>query len=362
MSITSGLTIQFTGIQKQYNNLRAEILDATDIVLRSGNLMSGNCTTEFENWLCKKNHVNYAVTCHSGTQALEIIAEYYREWVSVNPPRVLLPAMSFPATANAWHRAGWNIEFVDVDAYGQMNYGKIDRQQSIQAICIVGLYGHAVTDQPYYYTDWVIEDGAQHWLADDCRRRGKATAISFDPTKNLANYGNGGAVITDDRQLADFARDWVQHGKKTHHTTAGSNSRMSEVDCAQMTVKTRYIDAWQRRRRDIADHWITMLKDTPVRCLIDRKNFDKHCFHKFVIDVDNRDQLLKDLRLRGIETKIHYDRPLWELPVFDNTDKSSRFLANAAALTRRCLSLPIYPELTDLEVEYIIDRLLEIVS
>ena len=362
MPTTVGLKIPFTGIQKQYNNLRTEILDATDAVLRSGNLMSGNWTSEFEHWLCKKNNVKYAITCHSGTQALEIIAEYFRDWVSINPPRVTVPAMTFPATANAFVRAGWEIEIVDVDAYGQINYEKIDRNNSRQAFCAVGLYGQAVTDQPYYYTDWVIEDGAQHWLADNCRRRGKATAISFDPTKNLANYGNGGAVLTDELNLADYARDWVMHGKKQSHHSTGSNSRMSEVDCAQLMVKTRYLDSWQKRRKDIADHWINMLKDTPVRCLIDRTNFDKHCFHKFVIDVNDRQQLAKELKVRGIETKVHYDTPLWDLPVFNHSDRNDKFLSSASALSRRCLSLPMYPELTDLEVEYIIDLVTELAS
>ena len=125
----SGLTIPFTGLKKQYNNLRTEILDATDEVLRSGQLMNGNNTAEFEAWLAKKNRQKYAVTCHSGTQALEIIAEYFKEWISINPPRVLMPALTFPATANAFHRAGWQIEFIDTEAYGQMNYEKIDRKQ-----------------------------------------------------------------------------------------------------------------------------------------------------------------------------------------------------------------------------------------
>jgi dTDP-4-amino-4,6-dideoxygalactose transaminase len=75
----NSLIIPFTGLRKQYNNLRTEILDATDEVLRSGQLMSGNYTTEFENWLAQRNHSKYAVTCHSGSQALEIIAEYYRQ-------------------------------------------------------------------------------------------------------------------------------------------------------------------------------------------------------------------------------------------------------------------------------------------
>lgn len=359
----SGLQIQFTGIQRQYNALRTQILDVTDSVLRSGRLMSGNYTAEFEAWLAKCNGVKYAVTCHSGTQALEIVAEFHAQSITIRPPRVLLPAMSFPATANAFARTGWQVDFVDVDRYGQMNFDKIDRTQSMQAICAVGLYGQASkADRAAFYCSLVIEDGAQHWLANNCTRHGHATAVSFDPTKNLANFGNGGAVLTQDRQLADFARDWVWHGKRNGHSTPGSNSRMSEIDCAQMLVKVQHLDSWQARRAKIAEHWIKVLKSTKIRSLIDQTNCESHCFHKFVIDVDNRDDLAKDLKLAGIDTRIHYDRALWELPAYQTNKTQHGLFSVAASLSRRCLSLPFYPELTDLEVEYIIDKVLALAS
>lgn len=356
----TGLRIAFTGIQRQYNNLRTEILDATDSVLRSGHLMSGNFTAEFEHWLAKRNNSRYAITCHSGTQALEIIAEYYRTEISISPPTVILPALTFPATVNAFMRSGWNIKVVDTDAHGIINYEKIDRKQSIQAVCLVGLYGQAVTDHAHFYTDLVIEDGAQHWLADGCKRRGKATAISFDPTKNLANFGNGGAIVTDDLQLAQFARGWRQHGQPDH-AVWGSNSRMSEIDCAQMMVKTRYIDAWQQRRQRIAKHWIDAMANLPLRCLIDKNNFATHCYHKFVIEVDDRDRVIKDLKIRGVETKVHYNYTLWELATPTKL-AGDAFMSAAYSLSRRCLSLPIYPELTDLEVEYVSDQVKDLFS
>jgi dTDP-4-amino-4,6-dideoxygalactose transaminase len=363
---TTGLTIPFTGLRKQYNNLRTEILDVTDTVLRSGVLMDGNYTAEFENWLARKNHVSYAVTCHSGTQALEILAGYYRnnDLSYINPPTVLVPALTYPATANAFLRSGWKVIIGETDYYGQLDTRKIlkDMDPHYHAVCAVGLYGAALRDmQPARNRAILIEDGAQHWLSDDCRRQGEATAISFDPTKNFANYGNGGAVVSDDRKLLDYARDWINNGKHTRHSEVGTNSRMSEIDCAQMMVKTKYIDQWQKRRGEIASHWIERLKKTGVRTLIDDSNFKSHCYHKFVIEADNRDIIQRNLTLRKIETKIHYAEPLHELPAYQHLDNPGTLLSPASSLSRRCLSLPLYPELSDMEVEYIVDSLLDIV-
>ena len=358
----NGLTIPFTGIQKQYNNLRTEILDVTDTVLRSGSLMSGNYTYEFEDWLARRNHQPYAVTCHSGTQALEIIAAWY-QLIWDTTPTVAVPTQTYPATLNAFLRAGWSIHIVDTNRYGVMDLTKLDHNANIQAICGIGLYGQSVesmTQSTWALTHPIIEDGAQHWLSNDSKRVGDC-AISFDPTKNLANYGNGGAVITANRELMEFARNWTSNGKPSKHAETGTNSRMSEIDCAQMLVKTRYIDQWQQRRRTIAKHWMEMLKDNPaVVSLIDDTNFEKHCFHKFVIDANQRDILQRNLSLRGIETKIHYATPMHELPAYQHYPCPD-LLSAGSSLARRCLSLPIYPEITDLEVEYVIDAVLDCV-
>ena len=353
----NGLTVPFTGLKKQYNTLRTEILDATDEVLRSGQLMAGNYTAEFENWLALKNHSKYAVTCHSGSQALEIIAEFYRGQSSTNPPRVVVPSMTYVATANAFIRAGWEIYIADTDVYGVLNKDKIPHDLSVQATVLVGLYGSAVNADRFWGTDLIIEDGAQHWLSNNSNRVGNATAISFDPMKNLNAYSNGGAVVTDDMDLLEFAREWINNGKP-RHTAIGTNSRMSEVDCAQMMVKTRYIDAWQARRKNIALYWIGRLKGSGIRSLIDANNFETHSYHKFVIDVDARDILARNLAIKGIETRIHYKEPLHELPAYSEFTGPD-ILSVASALSRRVLSLPIYPELSDLEVEYIIDALVD---
>jgi dTDP-4-amino-4,6-dideoxygalactose transaminase len=357
----NGCLIQFTGLQRQYNNLRQEILDATDQVLSSGRLMNAEHTANFESWLAYKNHVKHAVTCHSGTQALEIIASFARQRLGINPPTILVPSMTFPASANAFVRAGWNLHFVDTDAYGNMDLTKINPDVSYQAILGIGLYGSALPKVlRNRLGSGLIEDAAQHWLSNGCTRYG-STAISFDPMKNLGNYGNGGAVVTDDYELLNYARGWVNNGKSTGHAETGTNSRMSETDCAQLLVKTKYLDAWQESRKRIALYWMDQFKDSPVRCLINETNFEKHCFHKFVVDIDNRDQVRARLLTAGIDTRVHYEHPLHELPAYQHYPGPD-ILSAASSLSRRCLSLPIYPELTDAEVEYITDQVLDCVS
>ena len=361
----TGLTVQFTGVKRQYSNLREEILDTIDSVLSSGQHMDGPWTGEFERWLAARNGVRYAVTCHSGTQALEILAEFARKKCLLeHTPTALIPSMTYVATANAFLRAGWDVHFVDVNRYGIIDLTRIDHVPYYNAVALVGLYGASLSNvgpvtswQTLYRNDHlVIEDAAQHWLSNNCRRTGIGSAISFDPTKNLANYGNGGAVVTDNPDVAFYAQGWRSNGKKGS-PTSGTNSRMSETDCAAMVVKTRYIDQWQLRREKIAQYWISRLANTRVRTLIDATNVFEHSFHKFVIELDHRDQVLMRLAQDGIEAKIHYEHPLHELPQLHHFPGPG-FMSSASALSRRVLSLPIYPELTDEEVEYIIDRLL----
>lgn len=365
----NGLTIPFFGIKKQYNNLRQHILDCTDEVYRSGQVVSGNHTAEFENWIANKNQSKYAITCHSGTQALEIIAaHYYQKAQEKNEqPVVAIPSFTFSATANAFLRAGWDVIFMDCNNYGVSEIEFLPNQH-IDAIVLVGIFGNAlrqawraeIQENLRFKDIIVIEDGAQHWLSNQCQRIGDTCAISFDPTKNLNNYANGGAVVTNDTELYNFANRYKNNDKNRHDVFA-TNSKMSEVDCAQMMVKTKYIDQWQKRRKEIAQFWADCLQENQILSLINKNNIEKHGFQKFVIEIDNRNIVKEKLGTRKIETKIHYQTPLHELGAFRNYIGPD-LLSNASVLSRRVLSLPFYPELTDLEVEYIIDQVLDCVS
>jgi dTDP-4-amino-4,6-dideoxygalactose transaminase len=339
--------IPFNGLARQYKNHREEFLAATDHAMHNGQWMNGEFTDQFQRWLKLRTGKTYAVLTHSGTTALEAIARYYKK-VNFVEDTAFIPTLTFPATANAFINAGFNIELVDCNSYGQTIYGRhfsggIDKP----GIAVgVGLYGETVDQRPALP---FVEDGAQHWLTDS-NTASTAMAISFDPTKNLPSSGNGGAVVTNNRSIYDWVSSYFNHGKDTN--VIGSNARMSELEAAHMMVRTQYIDEWQQRRRDIAEHYMERLKDKVRVVASDKK---RHSWHKFVIDVDGRDKLRRDLGERGIETRIHYDRPLHEMPKYEHY-KNPGLMSVASSLSRRVLSLPIYPELTDAEVEIIADQ------
>ncbi len=338
-----GITVPHFGLSRQYKTLREELLSATDQVLHSGLLINGPHTHEFEDWLRNYCGTKYAVTVHSGTQALEIMAEYVKYQIPHQPnPRITLPNITYPATMNAFLNAGYDVSIGDTDKNGLLDFSN----PTVGYNCFVGLYG-ASTEKWLGASTFV--DGAQHWLVAG-GNIGIGMAISFDPTKNLPASGNGGAIVTDNPELYNFACDYKNNGKAKNHRIAGTNSKMSELDCAHLLVRTRYIEQWQSRREQIRKYYIEQFKDLPVRCL--SEGFRDHADQKFVIATEDRDRLHGNLILDGIESKIHYEKCLGELLVAQDLPKPD-MISTSMMLSRRVLSLPIYPELTDNEIEYV---------
>lgn len=318
----TGSEIAFTGLQRQYKNLREVILEVTDDVLATGQHMLGPYTKQFEDWLTVMNN-QHTLTVHNGTQALEIVAEWYKKTYNNT---VYLPAFSFIATDNAFKRVGCNIKYVDVDEYGII---KDAGANDTDLVVLVGLYGAAVKRQ----NGIILEDGAQHWCGNGYKRVGDICTMSFDPMKNLPAYGNGGAISSNIHDLMKFVKNFRHH----HHpkyTDIATNSKMSEWDCALMTVKCKYLDRWQARRKEIAKYWMDGCK---YKVLI--KDIDTHALQKFVIQTEERDRLREE----------------WNFPTRINYPYTLQDTAMSARLSSTVLSLPIYPELTDSEVEYIKD-------
>jgi dTDP-4-amino-4,6-dideoxygalactose transaminase len=348
----SGYQIPHFGLARQYKNLKEELLDATDRALSTGQLMGGKYTKEFETWLAVKTKTKYAITVHSGSQALEIIARHKLAWhytANKHVPTIKLPNLTYPATLNAFLNAGWKVKLVDTDRYGIID-SPVDTY-----LCAVGLYGKKpLPKRERSDTHYYMVDGAQHWLCAN-GDVGAGMAISFDPTKNLPSSGNGGAIVTNEEALYKFAVNYKDNGKSTDFGVLGTNTKMSEQDCAQIIVRAKYIDEWQERRHEIANYWIECFKDLPLRCLTD--TLGPHAHQKFVMYLSNRNELHTHLLIDGIQSNIHYRYVLGDLDIARNLDKPD-LLSTSVMLSRGVLSLPLYPELTDEEVEYIADKVI----
>ena len=348
----SGLVIPHFGLARQYKNIGEELLDATHRALKDGQLVSGHYTRSFEEWLKHRTKTKYAITVHSGTQALEIIARWkkikHSESMEGNP-KIRIPNLTYPATLNAFLIAGWDIELADTDNNGVI---KLETGRGGIYDCLMGFAGRKPWPNASYANSYgVIVDGAQHWLA--CEGDvGGGMSISFDATKNLPTSGNGGAIVTNDEKLYLYASRYRDNNKPYFHD-AGTNSKMSEQDCAQILVRVKYIDEWQKRRSDIAKYWCDKFKELPLTCLSNTK--DPHAHQKFVMYLADRNSLHAYLLTNGIDSKIHYEYVLGDLPIGKNLTKPD-LLSTSVLLSRGVLSLPIYPELTDIEVQYIADK------
>lgn len=356
MHITSTRPIKIPhfGLARQYQDHKEEFLAASDAALRTGQFDEGEFTKQFEDWLKQRTRARYAVTVNSGTQALEFIARYE---LTLNPDvtTIKIPNLTYPATMNAFITAGWKVEIADTDGHGIYHPVAED-----EMACVVGLYGRALRQG---YPCKFIVDAAQHWLVAN-KTFGCGMAVSFDPTKNLPSSGNGGAIITDNKSLYDFALRYRDQGGEDFKFV-GTNSKMSEQDCAQTLVRTKYIDHWQIRRQEIAGFWNEEFEDLPVKCLCEVEKFDSriikpsstHAYQKYVLYTAERNSLHTSMLLDGIESKIHYKYTLGELDEAKNRGLAKPDLMSVSMmLSRGVLSLPMYPELTDLEVEFIAER------
>jgi dTDP-4-amino-4,6-dideoxygalactose transaminase len=355
--------IPFFGIRRQYALHREELLTATDEVYRSGQVLDGMYTQRFEQAIARRCDRAYAVAVNSGTQGLKFALEQFED----SEQGLIIPAISFVATINmAVQSAFKNIHMVDVDPQGLMYLESLERahiEDRIGTVMYVNLYGNTIDyDRFRLQTEFftanqlnVIEDAAQSFGASykgiPSGKMGDISVLSFDPTKNLPNYGSGGMVLTDDASIASNILNERNNGKESDHEYSGTNSKMSESDCAQMLVKLQYFDTWQERRTRIAEYYSTeLLKFVDVPMATPGA---VHAWHKYVIRAKERSKLQHHLMISGIETKVHYNRTLYDYPVGSGygPDPVVGSFWEATRLTRECLSLPIYPELTDDEVE-----------
>lgn len=356
-NISNSKHIPFFGVARQNKLLQDELTPVIQSTLNSGVLMNGPNVEAFETQIAEYTRYKYAVGVANCSQALEAALAAHTISVLDNDPTplsVCIPALTYKATINSALRAGLRPTILDVDVDGIMTGNPFAGGEVPALAVIVGLYGNGRGGQFPGMSH--IRDAAQDWpVLRDTQHFAGTAAASFDPTKNLYGVGGGGMVLTHSNYVKTFVRDWRANG--WDRDAPGTNSKMSELDAAVMLAKLKYFDAWQSRRNHIARSWTVELEpyEGVVRPLYHRKNWHCHAVQKYVIELTQVDRTLfrQFLWDKGIETRVHYDLPLHEMITYSKFTNPGP-LSVASCLSRKIVSLPIYPELSDPEVEYII--------
>ena len=331
--------------------IRAEIDAAIKRVLDSGMFIGGPEVTAFEAELAAAHGARHAIGVSSGTDAL--VATLMALGIGPGDEVVTTP-FTFFATAGCIARVGARIVFAEIDA----STLALDPQAALaactprtKAIIPVHLFG-ATAPLPAAACP-VIEDSAQRIGAGP--PRGIAAALSFFPSKNLGALGDGGAVLTDDAELADRIALVRTHGArpKYHHLAIGGNFRLDALQAAVLRVKLARLAERTARRRELAARYRALLADVPVTPL---PHEPAHVYHQFVIRAPRRDALRAHLAGAGVGTAVYYPEPLHLQPCFAHLGYRAGSFPNAEAATGEVLALPFHPNLTESDLAYVVDH------
>lgn len=362
---TQARTLLVSEPGRGYDALRDEIDAAVAMVLRSGWYVLGQEVAAFERAFAEYVGCRHAVGVASGTDALRVALLA----CGIGPgDEVLTVANAGEPTPMAICSVGATPRFVDVDpSTYTMSAEEAARAVGprAKALLPVHLYGlpadlGALKDLASDAGIRLVEDACQaHGAAIDGQRAGgvgDAGCFSFYPTKNLGALGDGGMVVTDDDELADRARLVRQYGwqRRNWSVTMGINSRLDELQAAILRVKLPHLDAWNARRREIAARYTELLE--PVA---DQRGLQltveppgrRHVYHLFVVRAPARDRLRDALSRRGIAAGVHYPHPAHLQPAFQHLWDAPPRLPVTERLAQEVLSLPIFPEMTDDEVD-----------
>ena len=362
------MLIPFVDLKVQHNKIKAELQRTIGEVLAAGKFVGGEEVEWFEKEFAQYCGVRFAVGVGSGTEALHLAL--LACGVGRGDEVITVPN-TFIATAEAITLTGAKPVFVDIDPdtytmdTAQIKGAITDRTT---AIIPVHLYGQAADMEPILTIAernklLVIEDAAQ---AHGALYKGKkvggfgvVACFSFYPTKNLGAYGDGGAVVTDDEEIAQRVMMLRDHGRKQKYTheIEGMNSRLDTLQAAILRVKLRYVDQWNQQRGERASLYDTLLKDIEGLVHPTVREGCTHVYHLYVIRVAERDRLQAHLRSKGILTGIHYPVPLHLQPAYGylRIEKGAYSVTERAAT--EILSLPMYPELSRENLETVAEEI-----
>lgn len=345
----------------QHKSIKEELDKAIGEVVASGNYILGPNVEALEHEVASYLGSAHGVGVASGTDALHLAL---LACGVKSGDEVITTSFSFIATADTIAHVGAVPVFVDINPQTfNLDESKIEHKITARTktIVVVHLFGQPARMDKIMtiaeeYGIKVIEDCAQAMGAEFQGRKvgsiGSAGCFSFFPTKNLGCMGDGGMVVTDDGEIAERVRMLRVHGqgKKYQSEMLGFNSRLDEIQAAVLRVKLRYLDGWNRKRQDRASLYDKLLSDTPVVTPFVEENV-KHVFHQYTITAPKRAELARGLEEKGIGVAIYYPLPFHLQKVFAYLGYKEGALPESEKAAKNVLSLPLYPELEDNQVE-----------
>jgi dTDP-4-amino-4,6-dideoxygalactose transaminase len=354
-------------LKGQHQQIKKEVFEAFEKVYEQTAFSGGPFVEAFEKDFAAFCHTQYAVAVNNGTTALHLAMLA----LGIAPgDEVIIPANTFIATAWAPSYIGAVPVFVDChpDTW-EIDAAEIEAKITSKTKAVIGvhLYGqpfdiNAVQAICKRHHLFLVEDAAQaqgaYYAGKPVGGFGEMACFSFYPGKNLGACGEGGGLTTNNSTYYQHLQSLRNHGSvvRYYHDEIGFNMRMGGLEGASLRVKLKHLPAWNQRRKEIARKYQAGIKNPKIKMQVQPEGHDS-VFHLFVITTENRDQLIKFLNDKNIHPGLHYPVPCHLQKAYAGLGYKKGDFPNAEYLAEHCLSLPMYAELTDEEVDYVIQTL-----
>ncbi|PSF38186.1 Cys/Met metabolism pyridoxal-phosphate-dependent enzyme [Aphanothece hegewaldii CCALA 016] len=352
-------------LARQYRSISEETEIAVLKILSSGYYVGGAAVTDFEKDFADYTGVNHCIACNSGTDALYLALRALNIGTG---DEVITSPFTFIATAEAVTMTGAKPVFVDID----LDTFNLDLTQvknaitpNTKAIIPVHLFGQPVNmtqlmEIAIAHKIYVIEDCAQatgaSWNGQKVGSIGHIGCFSFFPTKNLGACGDGGAVTTNDSEIASQVKMLREHGSSVRyrHDVMGINSRLDALQAAILQVKLRYLDQWNQQRQAVANRYQELLSPLPNLKLPQAILGGHHVWNQYTIMISHRDEVREKLQQMGVISMVYYPIPLQLQPVYQDLGYQIGQLPNSEQASYEVLSLPMFPDLTIEEQQQVV--------
>lgn len=362
------MKIPFVDLHAQYLSIKPEIDAAIAEVMAQTSFIRGPQVDAFEKAWAKELGMKHCISCANGTDAIYIGMRA----LGLKPgDEVITTAHSWIATSETITQAGGRVVFCDTDDETfTIDPNLIERLITPRTVGIipVHLYGQAADMKAIMaiakkHNLWVIEDCAQSHLArfegQLVGTFGNMATYSFYPGKNLGAYGDAGCMVTNDDQLAEWMATYARHGGKNDHVMEGINSRMDGIQGAVLNVKLPHLRDWTKARQRVAKRYDELLQGIGDIRTPSVATGREHVYHLYVIRTEERDALREHLTKSGVATVLNYPKALPFYPAYSYLNHKPEDFPVAYSNQSRILSLPIFPEMTDGMIEYVVEKVSE---